>query len=99
LAHSARVDHATCPEDGELVDVVPQGPELAHSDEGAALPGRPDDAGEHQHRHCVLTPHGRQTRSTAPRSHSFAPSPVEPSARAVPRSFALTAQIAVYRIA
>jgi hypothetical protein len=100
VAHSARVHHATCPEDGELVDVVPQAPEISHSDEGAALPGAQDPAGGHQHHHCLLAAGARQSRAARPEARVYAPSPVAfGAARGRPRSVALPARIPLYRIA
>jgi hypothetical protein len=100
VAHSARVHHATCPEDGEVVDVVPQPPEISHSDEGAVLPGTQDAAGAHQHEHCLLAARTRQTRSAQPQVRLWAPSPlVLGAARRQPRSVALPARIPLYRLA
>jgi hypothetical protein len=73
-AHSARVRHAMCSQDGEPIDVVPQPPELAHSDEmGAVLPGVRDAAGEHEHDHCCIAPRSRVSGHAGPvaRSHAI----------------------------
>jgi hypothetical protein len=100
VAHSARVHHATCPEDGELVDVVPQAPEISHSDEGAVLPGTQDAARAHQHEHCLLAASNRQTRGAQPQVRLWAPSPLVFAApRGQPRSLALPARIPLYRLA
>jgi hypothetical protein len=100
VAHSARVHHATCPEDGELVDVVPQAPEISHSDEGALLPGTQEAAGAHQHEHCLVAARTRQSRTAQPRVLLRAPSPVVVAAtRGQPRSVALPARIPLYRLA
>jgi hypothetical protein len=100
VAHSARAHHAACPEDGELVDVVLEAPEIAHSDEGAVLPGAQDATGAHQHRHCYLAARAQKSRSAQAQVGLQAPSPVEVVAgRGPPRTVAFPARIPVYRLA
>jgi hypothetical protein len=104
-AHLAAVDHVTCPQDGELIDVphtrvVPRAALMRH---GSALNSTEGDVptGEHSHGHCAFATHALpRTTATAP-APAASPVPLidADSNRSAILSPLWSRSVAVYRVA